>query len=344
MPNHALNNVGHISSQCERCGNLFSPIFTRAPSRLCPQCLRYLRGSPVDSGEPCSPSSRECIICGSSSILEGVFEWDFGPFCEVCIDSGIIHPYTYKPAPQFLLMEEEQGEATMLYGIELEVEYINSRILFKLLETVLKLPKKVVYCKKDSSIDFGFEIVSHPGSFRWWKENLEIVENILSIRTNGYRSFNTNTCGIHIHMDKSFFTPSDIQKLHDFFRYNPGFVLMISQRVKSKLERWAGIYHPGDAKVYYKCINKRGSSERHVAINLNPEKTVEIRIFRGTLNIKSFYKNIEFCDALYLFIKEVSMKECILENFLKFVIFNKEKYNNLFEFLKSRSMFVGDGI
>lgn len=312
--------------------------------QVCPQCVAsYVESRGLCHAED-SPSSPQvtCTRCGHS-LYEDHFA---GGLCEGCISGSVLFNYSYKPVPHFLFSETsmELPGTTMLYGIELEVECRKNSNLETLVKTILEFPQRIFYCKKDSSIDFGFEIVSHPGSFKWWKENIRTVEKVLSIRNNGFRSFDTTTCGIHIHMDKDLFTPSDLQKVHDFFRYNPGFILMVSQRHKNKLERWAGIYHPGDAKVYYKCINKRGNSERHVAINLNPERTVEIRIFRGTLNTRSFYKNIEFCDALYLFIKEVSMRECTLENFLKFVIFNKEKYNNLFEFLKSRSMFEGDGI
>ena len=338
-----------VCSFCSEPDSIRSPLIVSNGLLFCLQCwdnnpLPFLERKKEDSS-----LLKKCVHCGDSIVDKP----QGGGFCERCINNLFLFNYSFKPESiKFFSKEEELDfspssiplDSTMLYGIELEVECVKNRTLDTLVNAIISFPQKVVYCKRDSSIKYGFEIVSHPGSFKWWKENIESIEKILSIRSAGFRSFNTDTCGIHIHMDKFLFSPSDIQKMHDFFRYNPGFILMVSQRVKNKLDRWAGIYHPGDAKVYYKCINKSGSVERHVAINLNPPKTVEIRIFRGTLNTKSFYKNIEFCDALYLFIKEVSMRECTLENFLKFVIFNKEKYENLFEFLKNRSMFVGDGI
>lgn len=348
---------------CSRCREPVSIIpyrftFSNAgPNIYCSHCLEMFSDFDLQSLgllqdlTPISGDSQSvCSLCkGGYSARDGIdFGSDIGFVCHYCLDNKVINNYSYKPKPILLFCEKEHKEGVkgiMTYGVELEVELVihHSSSRNHLLEHAIRLPKEV-YCKRDSSIHCGFEIVSHPASFNWWKENRELVEKILLLRKQGFRSFDTETCGIHIHMTKGLFSTTDIQKLHDFFRYNPGFILMLSQRKKSKLEQWAGIYHPGDAKVYYKCINKRGSGERHVAINLNSLYTIEIRIFRGTLNTKSFYKNIEFCDALFLFIKDVSMAECTLENFLKFVVFNKEKYDNLYEFLKSRLMFVGDGI
>ena len=59
-----------------------------------------------------------------------------------------------------------------------------------------------------------------------------------------------------------------------------------------------------DSSLIYKAKKKDGNSERYVAINLKNSQTIEIRIFRGTLNFNSFMKNIEFAHALFMYTKE----------------------------------------
>ena len=69
------------------------------------------------------------------------------------------------------------------------------------------------YLKNDSSIDDGFEVVSHPFSHTWYYKNKSIFNDLLyTLRNNGFRSYNTSTCGIHIHITKSYLSGLDIAK------------------------------------------------------------------------------------------------------------------------------------
>ena len=59
-----------------------------------------------------------------------------------------------------------------------------------------------MYIKHDGSIDEGFEIVTHPMSLDYHKNNMpweRIFEKALAM---DYRSHQTSTCGLHIHVDR----------------------------------------------------------------------------------------------------------------------------------------------
>ena len=61
-----------------------------------------------------------------------------------------------------------------------------------------------IYIKSDGSLDDGMEIVSHPMSLNYhqnfcWQE---IMSKAVAL---GYRSHQTSTCGLHIHVNRTAF-------------------------------------------------------------------------------------------------------------------------------------------
>ncbi len=72
------------------------------------------------------------------------------------------------------------------------------------------------------------------------------------------------------------------------------------------------------------------------ALNLNNSRTVEIRIFRGTIRKSEFFKNLEFCDALVQWSIDRSHKLISVAAFTKFVRTNRKSYPALDAFLVER--------
>ncbi|MGN1097542.1 MAG: zinc-binding protein, partial [Clostridia bacterium] len=88
---------------------------------------------------------------------------DDTPYCQDCYDrfSGTktIESYNYKPDPIFY------GAGNLFMGVELEIDkggesHDNAREL-------IDIGCDRIYCKRDGSIDYGFEIVSHPMSLSY---------------------------------------------------------------------------------------------------------------------------------------------------------------------------------
>ena len=67
------------------------------------------------------------------------------------------------------------------------------------------------------------------------------------------------------------------------------------------------------------------------------EKTIEFRIFRGTLNWKTYQKNIEFVHSLITWVKNTSLKHIqdkdSVFSFMEFLTKNQTEYQNLVLFL-----------
>lgn len=260
-------------------------------------------------------------------------------FCESCNPPEIdgLHEYEYRPKPTYYRgineLENDDHRCNLYFGIELEIESDDNDI-----ESAVKNLPDFVYAKEDSSVNAGFEIVSHPCTYKWLRENPEKWNQILDLRKDGFRSYNTDTCGIHIHLSKNYFGTWHLYKFLKLFYENPKFILRISQRNENNLNHWATLSQKhynnnDDESLVYKAKNKQGNYERYTAVNLQNQHTIEIRIFKGTLNPRSFWKNIEFVKATVDFTLNATLKDVIVKKFEQFIVKHKSEYINLYNWM-----------
>lgn len=260
-----------------------------------------------------------CENCGNDYLVDS--ECDCGE---------AIHSYSYKPNPIFFKNPKEKSK--LYLGVELETESKGNdrQSCAEEIDDISEL----YYLKNDSSIDDGFEIVSHPFSPTWYYNHKSIFNDLLeTLRNNGFRSYNTSTCGIHIHITKSYLSGLDIAKLHLFFCENEEFIKTISQRKPNNLNQWGKIKK--NKKEIYDQSKKKGGSERYTAINLQNHNTIEFRIFRGTLNENSYHKNIEFVIAICGFVKVTSLQQLTVTQFYNYTKTDKN-YKNLTKFMEAK--------
>jgi hypothetical protein len=253
---------------------------------------------------------RTCYESGDYGYCEGCeesYHWDYlygdeygSIYCEQCQpeeDFEHIHDYGYHPPARF---HKLPGEDTKLYlGIELEVENGYGAPA----DIIARYPD-TLYCKHDSSLDDGFEVVSHPLSYRYWADH-NMVEDITSILLNaGARSFQTRTCGMHIHMSRNAFSNAHMWKFIQFMYRNADAAQVVAQRKDSSWARFTG----RDDGSYRKLVSKDSKryGERYVAINLNNEATIELRFFKGTLKPQGVRRNIEFAHAVYAYTQQLT--------------------------------------
>ena len=284
----------------------------------------------------------ECCECNDTWSMDYCHNEDDDSddyICQNCSNSGRrhIHSYSYKPYAIFKIASNQTMKSDTLYfGLELEVERDNSSIdVGKMAESIVN--EQVYYMKNDGSLNNGFEIVTHPMSFEYIQEHkADIFKPMLDkLISSGYRSYDSKTCGIHIHLTKKCFSTWQLYRFIKFFLDNRDFVTAISQRNIEQLERWATIEEEADSSIIYKAKKKCGNSRRYSAVNLQNDKTIEIRIFRGTLNYLSFLKNIEFCYALFNFSRDI--KETTVSAFKEYIEQSNE-YAMLKKFIKTKNL------
>ena len=125
------------------------------------------------------------------------------PEDEACgYQGGRIHDYSYKPLPIFHAVDNDPDvDRFMFMGTELEVEDRECHNGgAQIVEDALG---NLVYCKHDGSLNNGFEIVTHPMTLAYVHQlDWSFTEKLIQ---TGHRSWDTDTCGIHIHVDRRAF-------------------------------------------------------------------------------------------------------------------------------------------
>jgi len=264
--------------------------------------------------------------------------------CLDCINHEVIREYDYYPEPLFFGSKSElkgkiKPNKQLHFGIELEVES-KSENEDEMVETAKKITdgyKGLFYCKSDSSIDHGFEVVSHPFTWDYLKENRLAFQNILKLRNKGYRSNQTTSCGMHIHLSKRVFTSTHILKFLEFFyKKCPDLALIVSQRKKDLIDQWASLQDVKRSHLIRFAKDKFSDHGKYQAVNLSKGDSIEVRIFRGTLNEKSFFKNIEFVKSVFEYTKQEGIGSIDRINYYKYIYENQRTYKNLVSFLKEK--------
>lgn len=200
------------------------------------------------------------------------------------------------------------------------------------------------FCKAetDGSLDDGFEIITG-------YTGLDVHEKTwraLAGATDDLESHDTDTCGLHVHVDKAGMTPLHMAKLCTFIhaKENQRLLTTISRRYHGATgSGYAKFYHgvdwahraadaalyeyrshrrsrrKGDKFDYGRFANSEFWGERYAALNFNNPHTVEFRMFRGTLKFESIMACLEFAFASWHFTKETPMKKLTTEAFMDFI-------------------------
>lgn len=291
----------------------------------CTDCeLRFVLGERDNGGvnccgewvcERCNEQYTTCENCeriiGHQDSLTGGDR----TLCESCYENskpkGPIFPHDHKPEATFYAAKGETDKwsysrrrSAMYFGIEIETEQSDSAGdgVKRAAEQFTDAMDGLFYCKEDGSIAHGFEMVSHPATLKFWRAC--DLKSFRDLARNGYRSYDTTTCGMHIHVSRQAMSTLTLTKVCQFFAKNRTFISRLSRRRMKELNSWASIEDgSGKAQRSLTWAMRRAKTQndhdsRYVAINLENDATVEFRIFRGTLDVPAIRRNIEAIHAI----------------------------------------------
>lgn len=309
----------------------------------CDMCSSYVKESDVtiagngDSLCPdCADHTAQCDDCGCR-FYEDDLEDGLCEECEREQEDERDH-YDYE-SPHYTSLDPlrfyDCGEADPLYfGIELEMECTDCDE--SIYEASMSLPEWTSVTS-DCSLNHGMEVRSHPQSWEWLQKNgQEEWGKVLSLRHSGWRGYKTTTAGIHIHMSINSFSTLQLFKFLKLLYENRDFTLAISRRTASKFDYWGGVSNDGgaDEASMRKKANDKHSYCKSTAVNMVHDGTIEIRIFRSTLDPKGFFGNIEFCKAVYEFTKVATINKITVPNFIEYAKEHGGMYPNLMYLLE----------
>ena len=328
-----------LTTTCDCCGRRILRCDAESDGciMLCRHCYEY--------------SYTRCEGCGCivSNDEANYVDGDDYPYCDECyrkIEEEPIKSYGYKPEPIFY------GSGNLFYGVELEIDKGGERGDYA--EEILNTANAHnlhLYAKHDGSIDDGFELVSHPMTLEYHTNTMNwsnVMDMALSL---DYRSHQTQTCGLHIHVNRKAFgndydTQEDsISRIVHFVEMHWNELLKFSRRTEANMNRWASRYGISTtAKDTYKNAKAKHCG-RYVAINLENYSTIEFRIFRGTLRYKTFLATLQLVDEICNLAIKLSDRELEGMSWSDFVIqvdsINKPE---LIEYLKARRLYVNEPV
>jgi hypothetical protein len=250
------------------------------------------------------------------------------------------------------------------YGAELEVE-CKGGDRNEYAENIMNYEgeEKYFYCKQDGSLSHGFEICFMPMTFNAIK-NLNLWDAMLKYRgRDSLQSYNTSTCGMHIHINREAFTDHHLFKFITFIHEYKSFIYLISQRKRvnelNHYSKFNNAFKDRAKKSMVESIKSRKHNyvegggkysthsttrfgDKYVPINLQHSNTVEVRIFKGNLMEESIRKNFEFVDSLYYFTKANPIYRLKLQEYLDFCSRDIKMYPNLNKFVDSNVSKVKD--
>lgn len=257
-------------------------------------------------------------------------------------DDSLIHSYSYRPTPFFF------GKGKYHFGFELEVEARNNS-RYEGARIVADRLGSRVYIKDDGSLTDGFEIVTHPHTLENYQNEFEWkVLDVL--RDDGYRSWNTTTCGLHVHVSRSAFgigdpwdffgTSNDVRSMRVLARqsHELRFMKLIydNQRQVERISGRSGCTYASftdKGNLVRKVKYGTQGNGRYSAINTENDATIEVRVFRGSLRKERVLSAIEFVHACVEYTRDVKVtsKNHALSwlKFTGYVSANAESYPNL---------------
>lgn len=282
---------------------------------------------------------KECYFCNNSvNVSEGVQNGRYF-YCDNCYKNYKcqVDDYHHPSIDTTFKSSSEFEENTKLYlGFELEHtlgdDYFSSS---DHLESTFYIRKNYKHLglnfEKDSSIRNGFEIISQPMTMAYINEHKEEFRDILEFeKQRGYYSHDKGKCGLHIHVSKDFLgdTEEEIQKTIEkimlFVETYQDKVEIFSRRKHNQFSGYnsytkstykTSYFNEDNILIednYFKSgkmlyeLNKMLGIGHSSVINTSTStgKTIEFRMFRGTLKYETFMASLEFVYNLVNVCKE----------------------------------------
>lgn len=166
----------------------------------------------------------------------------------------------------------------------------------------------LVHFEHDGSLSkSGVELITMPCSLLFHQTEMDWPKICGKLISQGFKSHNTETCGLHVHVGREGLNPSTISKMDFFVNHAKEFFGQIARRrhVYGYNAEW------DERKLISSEKGKCVSEKRYQPVNTSNKSTVEIRIFRGTLKWNTLVGSIEMVHAMITFLDGFSVCELV---------------------------------
>lgn len=346
-------------ARCDDCGEYWdydSLLTDDDCCTLCPECFE--RGDYVR----CADSSCGRIISRDNAYYS---EEDDEYYCENCYEDHrsrrtpqrgkLYHYHEYKTSARSCMTfygerKIDDGiDRTRFFGVELETDSEDASNQGEYVDALWdNFRESYFYPATDCSLDAGgsysgVELVMMPATLDHhlnefpWKEITDVV------RQNGYSSHDVGTCGLHVHVSRASLgatvTDQDltIAKVAILFDRHWDKLVKFSRRRYFHYCRKLDADFKRDDTSYEVIEKTKSTAQGHgMALNLENSKTVEFRIFRGTLNVNTIKATLEFVNNMVEYAMHTDLDEIMGADFADYALYHR--YPELDAYLKQRSL------
>lgn len=318
--------------ECDNCSYSFeeSTGYTLGLGSICTRCWEE------ETGYCCSCERRHLLSDMTRSEFE---EW----YCSGC---GVDQPsqdtilnYNYRP-PAFSYRKgvvcrkkklkseissysgDEVAEWVrrgLFFGMELEVEFegrSGSETQARAIREQVDGDGGLYYFKRDGSLNNGFEVVTQPSDFQWWRTmGVEFMNDLTaSIRQHGGGI--SGRCGLHIHASRSAMSRLQLFKMARFMydTRNRDQLIRLSRRGNlESMHDYATLslrrynfngatgnryFTQSSNRLAFEVAQRQTAGNRSAALNFANPHTVELRMFKSTLNPELIETALQFYHGL----------------------------------------------
>lgn len=197
---------------------------------------------------------------------------------------------------------ETHPEKNFFIGFELEVEFPLSNMdeMNDIADYIEMKYDEILCCKWDSSLNNGFEFISHPIHVELYENGyMESVLTKLMNDLSKYGGVVSSTTGLHFHVSRKGFSRNGFSRR----------ILCLMTNFREELMKHSGRYDyrlegDGDRSRFTYCqfpaltlsninTNELAITRGHrTALNCANDDTIEFRFFAATLDVKKFLKRV----------------------------------------------------
>ncbi len=246
---------------------------------------------------------------------------------EETIIPGNLYQYevnSYDFGPSLTFVDGKDTARTKLYmGLEWEIDGGGEQHAKAVsINSALSGNQPYSWTMSDGSLSEGIEIATMPATLDAHTNTFNWAMACKVATTLNYRGHDTGTAGIHIHINRNFF--SDDKKLQMYRASLMALVMernwddfaKFSRRRYNRLDQWARKkdvavrnYEDTDVELLIdKTKLEYSNGDKYLALNMNRVKTFELRIFRSTTKPETILATLQFVSNLAHFCKYNGLK------------------------------------
>jgi hypothetical protein len=233
----------------------------------------------------------------------------------------MIHDYSYRPD---LVFHTTNKDERLYFGMEIELECRNGRTDPSDYAGNMLERYDLAYLKSDGSLSDGFEIVTHPMTHDFFKnEATEFWETIATLRDrHRVMTWGASTTGIHIHISRTGFNGG--AHMHRFLNLvysNEELYSAIAGRNSSRWAKFDDVLESLRVEDEYgnrtwstyrgfrKKINDGRNTDRYSAVNTQNRDTLELRIFKSTTKPERIKAYIDLAHASVEYTRGITLQQ-----------------------------------